>query len=223
MNFVRLLFKLMQSVSYTKKSYDSMQKIQEKKLRKLLRHAYEHSAYYKRVFEQKGICAGNLDTMPLSSFPVMNKEILMENFNELTTAPELEQEKLQQFDKNSSSEEKKYMGKYHIVHSSGSTGIPRYFVYDEKAWEQMLIGIVRGALWGMSIPQMLKFIAGKPKILYIAATDGRYGGAMAVGDGIEGIGAFQLFLDINTPLSEWIRQIKEFKPDMIIGYPLPYV
>ena len=27
----------------------------------------------------------------------------------------------------------------------------------------------------------------KPRILYIAATDGRYGGAMAVGDGIEGV------------------------------------
>ena len=42
---------------------------------------------------------------------------------------------------------------------------------------------------------------------------------MAVGDGKDGVGAKQMFLDIKTPLSEWIRSVREFKPDMIIGYP----
>lgn len=219
MNFGRLLFRLVQSVNNTKLPYDRIQKLQEKKLRRLLKYAYEHSAYYKRVFKENGIHKDNLASMPLSAFPTLDKETLMEHFDELATAPELRQECLQQFDKSASMEEKKYLGKYHIVHSSGSTGTPRYFVYDEKAWEQMLVGIVRGALWGMSLPQMLKLILQKPKILYIAATDGRYGGAMAVGDGIDGVGAFQMFLDINTPLTEWVRRIREFQPNIIIGYP----
>ena len=30
-----------------------------------------------------------------------------------------------------------YLGKYHVVHSSGSTA-PRYFVYDNAAWEQII-------------------------------------------------------------------------------------
>ena len=42
---------------------------------------------------------------------------------------------------------------------------------------------------------------------------------MAVGDGIDGVHASQMYLDIKTPLSEWVRQIQEFKPNMIIGYP----
>ena len=42
---------------------------------------------------------------------------------------------------------------------------------------------------------------------------------MAVGDGIDGVGAKQIYLDINTPLDEWISTVKEFKPNMIIGYP----
>lgn len=75
------------------------------------------------------------------------------------------------------------------MHSSGSTGKPGYFLYDEAAWHTMLLGIIRGALWNMSMPQILKLLAGKPRIIYIAATDGRYGGAMAVGDGIDGVGA----------------------------------
>ena len=42
---------------------------------------------------------------------------------------------------------------------------------------------------------------------------------MAVGDGIDGVRASQLFLDIKTPLSEWVSKINEFNPNMIIGYP----
>ena len=83
----------------------------------------------------------------------------------------------------------------------------------------MLLGIIRGALWNMTMPQILKLLAGRPRIVYIAATDGRYGGAMAVGDGIDGVGASQMYLDINLPLSQWVQQIQRFRPNIIIGYP----
>lgn len=96
---------------------------------------------------------------------------------------------------------------------------PGYFVYDDAAWNQMLLGIIRAALWDMSMPQILKLLHRGPRIVYIAATDGRYGGAMAVSDGIEGVRADQLFLDVKTPLSEWVRQIRAFKPNMVVGYP----
>lgn len=42
---------------------------------------------------------------------------------------------------------------------------------------------------------------------------------MAVGDGTRGVGASQLYLDIKTPVTEWIRQLKEFRPNIVIGYP----
>ncbi len=73
----------------------------------------------------------------------------------------------------------------------------------------MLLGIIRAALWDMSMPQILRLLKQTPRIVYIAATDGRYGGAMAVGDGIDGVRAKQLYLDIKTPLSEWVYKIQE--------------
>ena len=81
----------------------------------------------------------------------------------------------------------------------------------------MLLGIIRGALWDMSMPQILKLLAQGPRIACIAATDGRYGGAMAVGDGIDGVGAKQMYLDIKTPLAEWVRWLRAFRPNIIIG------
>jgi len=201
-----------------KKSVNQMKDIQEKKLRRLLSYAWEHSDYYRRIFTDAGITADQLSTLPLSAFPAINKKILMEYFDELVTVADVRQEELRNFDAEESMEKKTFQN-CHVVHSSGSTGKPGYFIYDEAAWNQMLLGIIRGALWGMSMPQIVKLLLGKPRIVYIAATDGRYGGAMAVGDGIDSIGAEQMYLDINTPLAQWVDGIQSFRPNIIIGYP----
>lgn len=202
-----------------KLSAEKLRSLQNGKLRKLLRFAWEHSSYYRAVFERAGITEEQLDTLPLSCFPTIDKQALLEHFDELVTVPDLKQENLREFDAGEAADRKPYQGKYHVVHSSGSTGKPGYFVYDEDAWSQMLLGIIRAALWGMSMPQILGLLMKRPRIVYIAATDGRYGGAMAVGDGIDGVGAKQMYLDIKTPVAEWIRQIREFQPNIVIGYP----
>lgn len=219
MKYLDLLWNLYQLKRNTVKNRKEIIQLREKKLRTLLEYAYDHSTYYHRVFEEAGITRKQIPIMPLSAFPVMDKQLLMEHFDELVTASDLKQEELRRFDEEESTDQKKFKDQYHVVHSSGSTGRPGYFVYDEEAWSQMLLGIIRAALWDMTMPQILKLLWKGPRIVYIAATDGRYGGAMAVGDGIEGVHANQLFLDVKTPLTEWIRQIKEFKPNMVIGYP----
>ncbi len=218
MNEIRMLMALYRLKQNEKKSVKQMKAIQEKKLRKLLCYAWEHSDYYHRTFTDAGITENQLFTLPLSAFPTINKKILMDNFDELITVTDVKQEELRRFDAEASMKQKTFQN-YHVVHSSGSTGKPGYFIYDEAAWNQMLLGIIRGALWGMSMQQIGKLLMEKPRIVYIAATDGRYGGAMAVGDGIHGIGAEQMYLDINTPLSQWVDSIRSFRPNIIIGYP----
>lgn len=202
-----------------KKTKEQMKTFQERQLRKLLAFAYKNSPYYHKAFEEAGIDEHTVMTAPLSAFPKMNKALFMEHFDQLVTVEDLNQEELRRFDAETSIDEKTFKGKYHVVHSSGSTGKPGYFIYDEAAWDSMITGMIRGALWGMSMGEILKFLIKGPRILYVAATDGRYGGAMAVGDGIDGVGAKQLFLDIKTPLPEWIREIREFQPNMVVGYP----
>lgn len=219
MNYLKMLIELYRLKQNEKKTPEQIKAFQSQKLRSLLRYAYEYSAYYRSTFETAGITPENIDELPLTAFPSIDKQQLLAHFDELVTVPDLRQEELRRFDAEVTVDRKPFKGKYHIVHSSGSTGKPGYFVYDEAAWQSMLLGIVRGALWGMSMPQIIKLLLKVPRIVYIAATDGRYGGAMAVGDGIDGVGAKQMYLDIQSPLNEWIDQIKAFRPNMIIGYP----
>lgn len=219
MNYIKTIWDLWYLKKNEKKSVVEISALQDTKLKRLLHYAYEHSAYYRNSFECAGITAETIDSTPLSAFPVIDKSVLMSQFEEIVTVPELTQEEIRSFDERETVGGNLFRGRYHIVHSSGSTGMPRYFVYDENAWHSMLLGIVRGALWNMTMPQILKFLARGPRIVYIAATNGRYGGAMAVSDGINGVGAKQMYLDINTPVEEWIQTIKAFQPNMIIGYP----
>lgn len=219
MGYVNVLWNLYKMTRNTKKTRQEIVKLQEKKWRRMVRHAYDASPYYRQTFEAAGITAGNIDSLPLSAFPTIDKAWFMEHFDQLVTVPDLKQEELRAFDSQTSVSQKLFRGKYHVVHSSGSTGKPGYFIYDEAAWNQMLVGIIRGALWGMTAAQIGKLLLEGPRIVYIAATDGRYGGAMAVGDGVDGLNARQLFLDIKTPLEEWMEKIREFQPNMIIGYP----
>lgn len=219
MNYLKTLKDLFVFMKNTRLPETQMKELQNRKLRTLLHFAWEHSAFYRRTFEKAGITEQQLDSLPLSTFPTIDKTVLMEHFDELITVQDLRQEDLRKFDAETESDRKPYLGKYHVVHSSGSTGKPGYFIYDEAAWHTMLLGIIRGALWNMTMLQILKLLAGRPRIIYIAATDGRYGGAMAVGDGIDGVGAKQMYLDIKTPLDDWIDSVRKFQPNIIIGYP----
>ena len=204
MDYLKTLINLYRLKRQAKFSTKQMRALQEKKLREMLHHVWENSAYYRRTFEAAGIAEEQLDKLPLSCFPTIDKKGLLEHFDELVVPKDLRQRELREFDALESPDRKPYKGKYHVVHSSGSTGKPGYFVYDEAAWSAMLLGMLRAALWDMSMPQILSLLAKRPRIVYIAATDGRYGGAMAVGDGIDGVGAKQIYLDIKTPLHEWI-------------------
>ncbi len=145
MGYVNVLWNLYKMTRNTKKRKGEIAKLQEKKWRRMVRHAYKASPYYRQTFEAAGITAGNMDSLPLSAFPT-DKAEFMEHFGHLVTVPDLKQEELRAFDAQTSISQKLFKGKYHVVHSSGSTGKPGYFIYDEAAWSQMLVGIIRGAL-----------------------------------------------------------------------------
>jgi len=216
MGYLKELWKLKRN---EKKSVFEVQRLQQQELSKLLHYVWNHSAYYRKQFEAAGITQDSLDTTPLSAFPAMDKQQLLAHFDELITVHDVTQEDIRRFDAEQEVSRTPFHDKYHVIHSSGSTGKPGYFLYDENAWQKMLVGIIRGALWNMSMFQIIKLLMKGPRIAYIAATDGRYGGAMAVGDGIDGIGGKQIYLDINLPLNQWVSKIREFQPNIIIGYP----
>lgn len=218
MNYPELLLKLIKSKINMKMPADMMKKYQHKRLKEMLIFAYHNSPYYHSAFRAAGINARNIETVSIKRFPTLDKKTLLDKFDSIITVNDISQHEMRKFDTNENKDKKAIKG-YHIVHSSGTTGDPAYFLYDESAWNEMLIGIIRAALWDMSLLQIFSFIKTKPKILYIAAADGRYGGAMAVGDGLDNLGFQTLVLDVQMSINEWKKHLEKFSPDVIIGYP----
>ena len=73
MNYLKTLTDLYRLKKNAKLSAKKMKSLQDGKLRKLLRFAWEHSAYYRSAFEDAGITEEQLGTLPLSCFPLTSK------------------------------------------------------------------------------------------------------------------------------------------------------
>ena len=95
-----------------KKTAAQIRALQEKKLRTLLKYAYEHSDYYRETFAAAGVTAETVNTLPLSAFPTTDKAALLKNFDKLITVSDLTQEELRRFDAEEQLDRKPYKGKY---------------------------------------------------------------------------------------------------------------
>lgn len=87
MNLVKLGWKLMQMRGNASTSPEKLKQLQERQLRRLLKHAAEHSPYYAQAFKTAGISKEQLDLIPLSALPSINKTEFLRHFDELVTDP----------------------------------------------------------------------------------------------------------------------------------------
>ena len=55
MNYIKILFELYKYKKNLNKTREQIVKLQDKKLRKMLYYAYDHSIYYHDTFEKAGI------------------------------------------------------------------------------------------------------------------------------------------------------------------------
>ena len=89
---------------------------QNGELRKFVKHAYEHTVYYRELFDGLGLTPDDIRCKEdLVKIPVMTKEIVNEHYDELIP------DNLNQF-------------KYRLSRSGGTTGVPVQYYCDENVW-----------------------------------------------------------------------------------------
>jgi phenylacetate-coenzyme A ligase PaaK-like adenylate-forming protein len=181
------------------------------KFRRLVRHANEHSAYYRRIIAERKIDVARCKP---ADFPVLTKSLLMQNFDEISTARGVTKEGVADFLTRSHDPLELFLGKYRVIHTSGSSGEVGYFVYSSKDW-------IRGSYMGERGPQPRRKRKGKFRLAYYAAIDGHYAGVTMIRSIETGLAKF--FVDVgcfevNTPLPEVIAGLNAFQPDFLAGY-----
>ncbi|MGD2092434.1 MAG: hypothetical protein PVH61_40075 [Candidatus Aminicenantes bacterium] len=219
-NILKTAKKLKQEIYMSK---DELQSRQEEKFRKLLKHAYKNSLFYRNYYTEHGIKEKDLEEINIKDLPVMNKNILMDNFNELVCDKKLNKSKLEEYLKNLKNIGKTYLNKYLVIHTSGSGGKIGIFIYSKK--ELDVISSWRFAMGAFSARSGLSGKSKRPKKLrlsYIGAVEGNFAGISSLnyfyGRGISRMFVSFLPISINLPMNEMVKKLNHFQPHILNGY-----
>lgn len=110
-------------------------------------------------------------------------------------------------------------GEYEVVHSSGTSGEPTYFVYGEDEWLTVLAAGVRAVQDELGFTDVLRGALGGVDVLYVAATGGRFAGVKAMESSSSVLDSELTSLDVNRPVDEWREELADEEFDVVVGYP----
>ncbi len=109
-------------------------------LRSLREYAYARSPFY------QGLHRG-LTGAPLHKLPVLTKAMVMEHFDELVTDRAIRLEEVKAHLANLSGDER-FLGRYWVIATSGSSGHPGIFLFNRTEWTTVLASFARAREWG---------------------------------------------------------------------------
>ena len=112
---------------------------QAESLHRLRDYAYAHSPFYQRFHQ-------GLFDRPLDELPVLTKSMLMEHFDEFVTDRSIHLEAVRQF-ATERVEDRLFLDRYRVAATSGSSGHPGFFLFDEPEWLDIVASFARGQEW----------------------------------------------------------------------------
>lgn len=209
---------LFKAMALTKKA-DKMtekerQDLQQKRLQELIAYVKANSPYFAKLYQDLD------ETMPLSSFPAINKVEMMSHFDEWMTDRSITREKVDCFMSDTSNVGTKLDGKYLVYSTSGSTGNPCIVLYDDTTINvSSAIGVLRSYARKEDMSAFLK--SGK-KTMALFADNGFYLGCGSVKYNLKKMpwkkNKMKTF-DVRKPTAEIVNVLNEYQPSMIGCYP----
>ena len=213
---LQLLLKTMNTLSEMRKHErwmrSQLEDFQAQQLLRLREFAYARSPFYHRF--HKG-----LFDRPLNELPVLTKAIVMENFDELVTDRAIQLQDVRKHMVNDR-EGKRFLGRYWVTATSGSTGNPGVFLFNRDEWVTVVATLGRAHEWA-GVPMTPSH---RMRMASVAS--------MNIGSpwhmGAQVANTFQskwmrawmptLSFDAAQPLAEIVRQLNDWQPHMLAGY-----
>ncbi len=205
---IRSFLTLRMHENYSRKK---MLQIQEKKFRKIIRYAYKNSKFYQEYYTSKNISEKDLENISMEDLPVIDKEMLIDNLDDVFTVDDISKKEILSFLDKSKNPNELFKNKYHIIHSSGSSGKLGLFAYSKKEWDTVYPYITK----------VFDFNFRKNKSVFIGAAGGHFAGVSFSSWGNRGILKLfnePLIINVNEPIDEIIEKLNEFQPTILGGY-----
>jgi phenylacetate-coenzyme A ligase PaaK-like adenylate-forming protein len=208
-HFPTLVRTRLEHVRNARRSPGEIKQLQIAKFRRLVRHAVTTSEYYRQVVADRRIDIAHCRP---EEFPVMTKQILVENFDRIVTVPTITKSAVGAFLERSKDSFELFNGQYYVVMTSGTSGTRGYVAYSKRDW-------ARGATQGLRInpPQL-----GKCRLAYFARTDGHHVGASFATSTqrwpLSMVYSASLF-DLEEAIVAVTERLNRFRPTVLMGYP----
>ena len=208
-----LIGTMIQTHNGGKMSQNEIKKIQYKRLKKLVKYAKNNSSYFKNLYS-------NINSdFSLEELPTTNKIEMMKNFDSWITDKNISIEKINEFTKDIENVGHMIDNKYLIFKTSGSTGNPATVLYDKK---NINVASSVAALRTFARKEDFKSFMKNGK--RTAGVFANYGFYLACG-----MSRYlqlkmprkknKITIDVNKSEKQIIKELNEFNPSMLSGYP----
>ena len=199
---------------YEKMTADERGKLRTQRLKELVEYARVNSLFYRQLYR------GIPESFSLSDLPVTDKRTLMANWNDWVCDRDLTLDQVERFMEDKRNIGSKLNGKYLIFTTSGSTGVPLTAVCDRTA--NSIMGGISARRSFARQEDLRAFIMRGGKSIGVFADDGFYLGNTSIRSRLRSMPWKKKQLAVSSalyPLPEIVRQLNEFQPAMLGGYP----
>ncbi|MGI9239759.1 MAG: phenylacetate--CoA ligase family protein [Verrucomicrobiales bacterium] len=181
---------------------------QKSQLRSMLRYLWDESPFYRDYYSSNGIQERDLTDVGIRDLPILNKEILMDNFDQISNDPLLRREKIEGWIH--SGTPGIYEDRYVILHTSGSSGTLGIFAYDKQAWCR-----ARGVTSRAGSTRINPF--NRVRLAWYGATHGRFAGVTACSTLPRSMCRVRL-CSVLDPIPTTTATLNDFQPENLFGY-----
>ncbi len=194
-------------------SRESLEKLQKKRLKKLVNYARKNSPYFKELYAHIG------KDCDLNNLPTTNKVEMMKHFDRWLTDDAITMNRIEEFTSDIDNVGRMIDEKYLVFKTSGSTGNPATILYDKQN-----IDVDSAVAAFRTFAREEDFKAFMKNGKTTAGVFANYGFYLACG-----MSRYlqlqmpkkknKITIDVNAPEEQIIKELNAFKPAMLSGYP----
>lgn len=206
---IQIMLKLLHTLEQLRKreswTRSQLEAHQAEALHHLRQYAYERSPFYQKF--HKG-----LTERPLHELPVLTKAMLMEHFDELVADRTLHLEDVRAYAAQGEAGQR-YQNRFWVNATSGSSGHPGFFLFDETEWTYVLASFARSQEWsGVRIN-----LTRRQRMATVASISPWHMSSQ-VSASVKSWWRPSLRLPASQPLSQTVEQLNEWQPEVLIAY-----
>ena len=206
---MQIVLKLFRALEQLRKhdhwTRSQLEEYQARALLELRKYAYQHSPFYQTFHK------GLMDR-PLAELPVLTKSMMMENFDDLVTDRALRLENIRRFAEEGEAGQR-FQGQYYVNATSGSSGHPGFFLFDESEWAFVLASFARGQEWsGMHVD-----LTRRQKMATVASISPWHMSSQVAAT-VKSWWRPSLRIPASQPISKTVEQLNQWQPEVLISY-----